>query len=98
MKNKRRQFIKQVSLAGLGLAGGKWINASAFDVPNLTSSNTNMTDKNFHVQHPSVIGLYGPWAASLNANKLPSMSFRRKEFNNIEEWRKLARKQLIERM
>ena len=91
MKNKRRQFIKQTALAGLGVAGGKWLNASTFDHTNFISSNTNMTDKNFDVQHPSVIGLYGPWAASLNENKLPSLSFRRKEFSNIEEWRKLAR-------
>ena len=31
MKNKRRQFIKQTALAGLGVAGGKWLNASVFD-------------------------------------------------------------------
>lgn len=98
MKNKRRQFIKQTALAGLGVAGSKWLNASSFDITHFTSSNTNMNDKNFYVQHPSVIGLYGPWAASLNAKKLPSLSFRRKEFSNIEEWRKLARKQVIERM
>jgi len=88
MKNKRRQFLKQTALAGLGVAGGKWLNASIFDRANSISSNTNMTDKNFDVQHPSVIGLYGPWAASLNENKLPSLSFRKKEFSNIEEWRK----------
>jgi len=98
MKNKRRQFIKQTALAGLGVAGAKWLNASSFDINNFTSSNTNMNDKNFYVQHSSVIGLYGPWAASLIENKLPSLSFRRKEFNSIEDWRKLARKQVIERM
>src|SRR4029078_6400553 len=98
MKNKRRQFLKQTALAGLGVAGGKWLNASIFDPANFISSNTNMTDKNFDVQHPSVIGLYGPSAASLKENKFPSLSFRKKEFSNIEEWRKLARKQVIERM
>jgi dienelactone hydrolase len=98
MKNKRRQFLKQTALTGLGVAGGKWLHASLFDRANFISSNTNMTDKNFDVQHPSVIGLYGPWAASLNENKLPSLSFRRTEFSNIEEWRELARKQVIGRM
>src|SRR5678809_1195424 len=98
MKNKRRQFIKQTALAGLGVAGRKWVNASPFDLTNFTSSNTIMNDKTFFAQNPSVIGLYGPWAASLNENKLPSLSFRRKEFNNIEDWRKRARKQVMERM
>jgi dienelactone hydrolase len=98
MKNKRRQFLKQTALAGLGIAGGQWLNASPFDITHFTSSITNMTDKNFDVQHPSVIGLYGQWAASLNENKLPSFSFRRKEFGNIEDWRKRARKQVMDRM
>src|SRR5678810_607373 len=98
MKNKRRQFLKQTGLAGLGVAGGKWFNASTFDITHFTSSNSNMNDKDFYAQHPSVIGLYGPWAASLNENKLPSLSFRRKEFSNIEAWRKSARKRVMERM
>jgi dienelactone hydrolase len=98
MKNKRRQFLKQTALAGLGIAGSKWLNASGFDPSNFISSNTNMNDTNFDVTHPSVIGLYGPWAASLNDKNLPSFSFRRKEFGNIEDWRKLARKRVIERM
>ena len=96
MKNKRRHFLKQTALAGLGVAGSKWLNASTINISNFTPS--NMNDKNFDPKHPSVIGLYGPWAASLNENKLPSLSFRKKEFSNIEEWRKQARKRVIERM
>jgi len=57
-----------------------------------------MNDKYFDPKTSSVIGLYGPWAASLNENKLPSLSFRRKEFSNIEDWRKQARQRVIERM
>jgi len=96
MKNKRRQFLKQTALAGLGVAGSKWLNASLIDISNFTSS--NMNDKNFDPKKLSVIGLYGPWAASLNENKLPLFSFRRKQFSNIEDWRKLARKQVMGRM
>jgi len=98
MKNKRRQFLKQIALAGLGVAGGKWLNASRPGIINFTSSNANMNDKNFDVSHPSVIGLYGPWAASLNEGKLPSLSFRRKEFSNIEDWRSLAKTAVMKRM
>src|SRR4029079_5568748 len=98
MKNKRRQFLKQTALAGLGVAGGKWLNASAFIPSNFISLNTNMNDKYFDPKKSSVIGLYGPWAASLNENKLPSLSFRKKDFSKIEGWRKQARKQVMERM
>jgi len=98
MKNKRRQFLKQTAFAGLGIASGKWLGASTFVHTDVISSNANMTDKNFDVQDPSVIGLYGPWGVSLNKNKLPSLSFRRKEFANIEDWRKQARKRVMERM
>jgi len=98
MKNRRRQFLKQTALASLGIASHQWLNASGLDIIDFTSSNTNMTDKDFEVQPPSVIGLYGPWAASLNEKKLPSLSFRRKEFSNIEDWRNAARKQVMARM
>jgi dienelactone hydrolase len=57
-----------------------------------------MDNKKFDEQQLSVIGLYGPWAASLNENKLPSFSFRKKEFTNVDEWRKTARKRTMERM
>lgn len=46
----------------------------------------------------SIIGLYGQWAAGLIERNLPSLSFRRKEFNNIDTWRETARKWVIERL
>ena len=46
----------------------------------------------------SVIGLYGAWAAGLNENKLPELSFRRKEFTNLQTWRTAAKKRVTERM
>ena len=46
----------------------------------------------------SMIGLYGPWAASLTEGKLPSLSFRKKEFTNIQSWKKMARDKLTERL
>ena len=46
----------------------------------------------------TVIGFYGPWAASLTANKLPSFSFRNPEWTDLESWRPKARQQVMNRM
>ena len=46
----------------------------------------------------SVIGPYGKWAASLTENKLPSMSFRRKEWSDLRKWKKRALTRLQERL
>ena len=97
MKNKRRVFLKQTALTSLGLSTGI-LNTFASDINNFIPLTSDMTNKKFDEQHLSVIGLYGPWAASLNENKLPSFSFRKKEFTNVDEWRKAARKRTIERM
>ena len=97
MKNKRRVFLKQTALTSLGISTGI-LNAFASDINNFIPLTSDMTNKKFDEQHLSVIGLYGPWAASLNENKLPSFSFRKKEFTNVDEWRKTARKRTMERM
>lgn len=46
----------------------------------------------------SLIGQYGDWAASLTADKLPAFSFRKKEWNDINAWKKAAGKQLHGRL
>ena len=97
MKNKRRVFLKQTALTSLGISTGI-LNTFASDINNFIPLTSDMTNKKFDEQHLSVIGLYGPWAASLNENKLPSFSFRKKEFTNVDEWRKSARKRTMERM
>ena len=97
MKNKRRVFLKQTALTSIGLSTGI-LNTFASDINNFIPLTSDMTNKKFDEQHLSVIGLYGPWAASLNENKLPSLSFRKKEFTNVDEWRKTARKRTMERM
>ena len=97
MKNKRREFLKQTALTSIGLSTGI-LNTFASDINNFIPLTSDMTNKKFDEQHLSVIGLYGPWAASLNENKLPSFSFRKKEFTNVDEWRKVARKRTIERI
>jgi dienelactone hydrolase len=98
MKNKRREFLKQTAFTGLAAAGGLLKGFGAgINEPDIFS-NSNMEHKNFDDQHLSVIGLYGDWAAGLNENRLPSFSFRRAEWKNIDKWRQAARKRLQERM
>jgi len=99
----RRNFIRTVSLAGLGFAGSdffsdiyakdgtaKFLNENCQSgCPDLPSQADNDL---------SIIGLYGKWAASLNGNRLPSFSFRRNEWADINKWRKAALKRLNERL
>jgi len=97
MKNKRREFLKLTTMASLGVAGNIF---KGF--PTITDDHTasdlmnpdNFTDE----KDVSIIGLYGSWAASLTANKLPSLSFRRNEFKNLDAWRSNARKHVAERL
>ena len=42
----------------------------------------------------SIIGAYGKWAAGLNENKLPALSFRKQEFLNLDSWKKNARQKV----
>ena len=96
--NNRREFLKLSGMTALGLVATGNIDASAmawspdFLTPN--PSHLNMTP----LQDVNLIGPYGPWAVSLTEGKLPSLSFRRKEFNNVDSWRKTARGRLIERL
>ncbi|HET7116369.1 MAG TPA: alpha/beta hydrolase family protein [Hanamia sp.] len=102
MKKSRRDFIK---LSGLSLLGAAHGGLQGFT----TSSNTSITfpDKNTGdiMEHKSMndpnismIRIYGKWASELTENKLPSLSFRRKEWTDVGLWRKAARKRLVERL
>ena len=88
MKNKRREFLKQTALTSVAMAGSGMLKGFAAASDNLIFSNVNnasMENKEFDEQNLSVIGLYGPWAASLTENKLPSFSFRNESFTNIQQ-------------
>lgn len=96
MKKKRRDFIKQTAIAGIGITSG-FNNAFASFSDN--SNNLSALNKNnFTEQQTSLIGQYGPWAVGLHADQLPSLSFRRKELTDINSWRKAAKQRLIERL
>jgi dienelactone hydrolase len=99
MKNKRRDFLRYSGLASLGMAGGFFKGFA--EIPAEHHSPKNMDPeilKDFNNNPVSVIGLYGPWAASLTANKLPSYSFRNPEWKDPESWRPKARQQVMNRM
>ena len=93
MKSKRREFLKISGLTGIGLAASSPLEAlsHAWEADDLNPF-TMAEEKT------SMIGLYGQWAAGLIEAKLPSLSFRRSEFSNLTEWKKLARGRLIERL
>lgn len=106
MKNEkaltnRREFLKFTGLSAMGLAtSGTFATISAQGINdespifNITKSSMNPLDE----KNLSLIGPYGPWAVSLTEGKLPSLSYRRNEFVNIEAWRKQARGRLVERL
>ncbi len=100
MKSKRRDFLKYSGLAGLGMAGGVMkvlaANKTMEHLPEETSARAGQED--FADDQLTMIGLYGPWAASLTANKLPSLSFRNPGWTDIESWRSKARQQVMDRM
>jgi dienelactone hydrolase len=100
MKGKRRDFIKLTGMTGLGIASGGFSNVFGTGSSPSASVNKKIPIVNNIVadNKPSVIGGYGKWAASLNENKLPSLSFRNKEFTNVDVWKKQARKRLTERL
>lgn len=88
----RRKFLKKSSVASIGMAGLDVLNPFVNDIFSpLTLMNSNETTEN-------LIGLYGPWAVSLIESKLPSLSFRRKEWTNLAQWREMAKQRLIERL
>ena len=46
----------------------------------------------------SMIGQYGPWAASLSGDRLPEYSFRNKKWSGLEKWRAAARERALDRI
>jgi dienelactone hydrolase len=45
---------------------------------------------------PNMLGAYGPWAASLVGDEPARLSFRRKEWTDLEAWRTTARQRLLD--
>jgi dienelactone hydrolase len=105
MKQKRRDFIKYAGLTGLGIAGGLDGFPSGrlngyHKTNHMTGQSPFNTDSNnlFVADDTSLIGAYGKWATSLIYKDLPSLSFRRKEWTNVESWKTAAKKRIAERL
>lgn len=104
MNRKRRNFIKFTGLTGLGLAGGVVRSLGQVHAPDtnppklkpgLSAVASSMATDGAGT---SIIGLYGPWANSLTEGHLPSLSFRRDGWSDLEQWRITARDQLTKRL
>lgn len=103
MNNDRRNFLKYAGIAGLGIAGSSV--SKAFDSvspigPQINNSAISplINGGNSPDENLSIIGSVGDWFESQNLNKLPSLSFRRKENSNLDKWKKEAKKRVAERM
>ncbi|HLN54785.1 MAG TPA: alpha/beta hydrolase family protein, partial [Bacteroidales bacterium] len=101
MKKNRRNFIKLSGLAGISLAGNNILGSMfSSDLPldhqPMKKEFPNMTPESEFT--PNLIGPYGDWAAGLTQKSLPSLSFRKKEFTDPEQWRKNAKKRLEDRL
>lgn len=104
MKRNRRDFIKVAGAAGISFAGGSYLNFDYRTSENISNkiymnviNNTNnpTTEGNGDI---SLIGIYGSWAAGLCEKDLPSLSFRRNEWKNLNKWKLKAIKRLEERL
>ena len=45
---------------------------------------------------PNMIGVYGPWAASIVGDGPAALSFRREQWTDVEAWRPVARQRLLD--
>lgn len=104
MNNNRRDFLKKVGLAGLGFSGGDFIHTlfSGFEESNHNHSEifkySRAQSKGLDENGVSLIGAYGEWAASLIDNDLPSLSYRRSEWTDLESWKIAAMERITDRL
>lgn len=103
MNNSRRKFLKYAGMAGLSIAGTRLSEgfASVPDLlPVLSDSVTGLKIETMKQseENLSIIGQYGKWAASLTGNKIPSLSFRNKDWSDPEKWKNIAVTRLRERL
>lgn len=100
MKQKRRDFLRTAALTGVSLAAtGGELSASPFQKnPKSGVMPETFFSNNINPEQTSLIGSYGSWAASLINKELPSLSFRRKEWRDLEKWKKEATAAVVNRL
>ncbi|MDX2246872.1 MAG: alpha/beta hydrolase family protein [Bacteroidia bacterium] len=87
----RRKFVKlsAAATAGLSMLNAGWIPADFQET--LITREPMIADLN-------LIGAYGPWAASIVGDKIPTYSFRNEKYKNLPKWQKIARAKVLERL
>jgi dienelactone hydrolase len=81
------------------LAGAKIMKGFSADLGKLNLSNIlSMEDSDNNKEDLNLVGQYGPWASSINENKLPAFSFRRKKWPDLGTWRNSAKERFAERL
>lgn len=86
MPQSRRKFIKSVATSTLATSNLGNLALASSD-PTIYDDYFKSTSMN--TSAPSIIGQYGPWAASLPSDP-PSLSFRLDQWSRVEDWRKEA--------
>lgn len=100
MKQKRRDFLRTAALTGVSFAAtGGGLSAPSFN----TNRKPYVMPESFFInktnaEQTSLIGPYGQWAASLINKDFPSLSFRRKEWRDLEKWKKQAMAATVNRL
>jgi dienelactone hydrolase len=85
----RRKFLKATGVTGLGTL--LFSNTFPHGITPSLENSYNMAEQ-------TVIGNYGEWARSLTADRLPSLSFRKKELTDLNQWKTTTRQRVRDRM
>jgi len=93
MSSSRRKFMK--SAAALGALPFLPPSLSAYAEPINSRPAIEAKKAGMPEEKQSIIGFYGPWAASLVEDPA-LLSFRRNQWNDLEEWRAMARGKMLE--
>ncbi len=93
---ERRQFLTQAAVAS-GVLMADW----AVMQQALSSGPTAPTDASLYNHgesnvQPNMMGVYGPWAASIAGDKPARLSYRQPQYQDLDTWRKLAKQRLID--
>jgi len=93
---ERRQFLTQAAVAS-GVLMADW----AVMQQALSSGPTSPTDASLYNHgesnvQPNMMGVYGPWAASIAGDKPARLSYRQPQYQDLDSWRELAKKRLID--
>jgi len=93
LSSSRRKFIKSAAL--VGTLPFLPPSLSGFSEPSGSKLDNNLKQARALEEGQSIIGHYGPWAASLRENPA-LLSFRRDKWSDLKEWRDQARGKLLE--